>query len=96
MSRTLVVSIALVLALGAGALAVPSKEKVAMAKDAKVELSDAVTKATAKSPGRAIEVELGKKNGKVVWEVEVLANDKVNEVDIDAKTGDVVDTEPKK
>ena len=96
MSRTILVSIPIVLGLGAVALAVPSKDKVAMAKDAKVELADAVTKATAKSAGRAIEVELGKKNGKVVWEVEVLANDKVTEVDIDAKTGDVVDSEPKK
>jgi uncharacterized membrane protein YkoI len=79
------------------AMASPSKEKLAMAKDAKVELTDAVAKATGKAPGRAIEIELKKKKARLVWEVEVLgADDKISEVDVDAKTGEVVDTEAKK
>jgi len=79
------------------AMAIPSKEKLALARDAKVELTAAVTKATGKAPGRAIEIELKKKNGKIVWEVEIItAGDKLSEVDVDAKTGDIVDTEVKK
>ena len=54
-------------------------------------------KATAKSPGQAVEAELKKKGGKVVWEVEVLGDDgKLTEVDVSTETGDVVDTEAKK
>jgi uncharacterized membrane protein YkoI len=73
------------------------KGKVAMAKAAKVDISDAIKKATSKASGKAIEVELKKKGGATVWEVEVLAdNGKVTEVDVDANTGDVVDSENQK
>src|SRR5215831_9017489 len=73
------------------------KEKVAMAKEAKVDLAQASSKAMAKVPGQAIEVELAKKKGKVLWEVEILTADgKLMEVDVDAISGEVVDSENKK
>jgi uncharacterized membrane protein YkoI len=73
------------------------KGKVAMAKGAKVDISDAINKATSKASGKAIEVELKKKGGTTVWEIEVLADSgKVTEVDVDASTGDVVDSENQK
>jgi uncharacterized membrane protein YkoI len=70
--------------------------KAALAHEATVELAQAVTSATSKTKGRPIEIELAKKKGKVVWEVEILAaKDHLMEVDVDAKTGDVIDSEAK-
>lgn len=70
------------------------KRKAEMAKAAKTGLEAALTKATAKAPGKAIEAEIRKKKGKVVWEVEVLGEDgKIAEVDVDADSGEVVDSE---
>lgn len=72
------------------------EEKVAMAKAAKVKLTDAVANATAKVAGDPVEVELARKK-KLVWEIEVLTSaGKLVEVDVSADTGEVVDTEPQK
>jgi len=88
---------AAMLAFCSPAFASPTKEKLALARDAKVELTAAVARATGKAPGRPIEIELKKKKGKLVWEVEILsADEKIHEVDVDAKTGDIIDTEAKK
>ena len=90
------VALSLVLSLPAVAKNVrSSKAKIEMAKAAKVNLGAALAKASDK--GKPIEAELQKKHGKVVWEIEALtADDKLTEVDVDASTGDVVDSEPKK
>lgn len=88
---------ALVLALTSPAFASAKKEKIEMAKGAKTSLVDALGKATAKTPGKAVEAELKKKGGKVVWEVEVLGEDgKMSEVDVSTETGEVADMEAKK
>ena len=72
------------------------KSKAALAKTAKTDLAAALGKATAKVPGKAVEVEIRKKKGKTVWEVEVLGDDgTMTEVDVDADSGEVVDTEGK-
>jgi len=85
-----------VLAGGSAAGAGKPEEKIAMAKGAKVGLSAAVAKATAKVAGDPVEVELARKK-KVVWEIEVLTPEgKLVEVDVAADTGEVVDTEPQK
>src|SRR5262245_63344288 len=85
---------ATIFALGTPAIAVPTQEKLELAREAKVELTDAIAKATSKVPGRAIESELKNKKGKLVWEVEIVGEDgKLNEVDLDAKTGEVIDSE---
>ena len=61
-------------------------------------LADPVTRSAVEAwlnPGAF--AELKKKNGKAVWEIEVLADSgKVVEVDVDADTGDVVDSETQK
>ncbi len=65
-------------------------------KDAKVTIDQAVKFATAKVQGTVVEAQLEKKQGKTVWEVEVVGADgKVMELHIDAVSGDVVDTEEK-
>jgi uncharacterized membrane protein YkoI len=70
--------------------------KIALAKTVKTTIDQAIAKATAKAPGKVFEVELAKKNGKAVWEIEILSEDgKVVEVDVDATTGEVADTEDK-
>jgi uncharacterized membrane protein YkoI len=72
------------------------KTKTAIAKALKTTIEDAIAKAKAKSPGKVFEVELAKKGGKAVWEIEILGDDgKVQEVDVDASSGEVVDAEAK-
>jgi uncharacterized membrane protein YkoI len=86
-------------ALAPGSMAVAGQPsgKALLAHEATVELTQALTTATGKTKGRPIEVELARKKGKVVWEVEVLAaQDHLVEVDVDAKTGEVIDSEPKR
>lgn len=69
-------------------------EKAALMKDAKVEVTEAIKTATTKVPGRVVDTELRSKNGKPVWEVDVLGADgKTTEVDVDAVTGQITDME---
>src|SRR5512140_2603118 len=69
-------------------------EKVALLGGAKVDMDAAIKAALAKVPGRAVDTELHTKNGKTVWEIDVVsADNKVTEVDVDATTGAVIDSE---
>jgi uncharacterized membrane protein YkoI len=78
---------------------VGSAERVEMMKTVKIEAADATNTAVAKAPGRVVDLELRSKGGKAVWEVDILGADgKVMEVDVDADSGAVNDsesTEPK-
>lgn len=74
-----------------------SKETVEMASTAKVTIDQAIKTASEKVAGKVVEAELEKKHDKLVWEVEVVtAENKVMEVHIDAKSGDVIDVEEEK
>jgi uncharacterized membrane protein YkoI len=69
-------------------------EQMALLKGAKIELTDAIKAAQEKVPGRVMDTELRAKNGRTVWEVDIVSADaKAVEVDVDASTGQVVDTE---
>jgi len=69
-------------------------ERVEMLKTAKVEAADAIKGALEKAPGRVVDFELRSKSGKTTWEVDILGADgKVVEVDVDADTGVVTDSE---
>lgn len=96
---TLTLAVGAVLALGSPAWSDKKKDKddiAAMAKEATVTIEQAVKTAVEKTPGTAVEAELEKKHGKVVWEVEILGADgAITEVHIDAATGTVIDTEAK-
>ena len=71
-----------------------STERVALLNGAKVEADAAIKAALAKAPGRVVDLELRSKSGKTVWEVDVLGADgKVIEVDVDASSGAVTDSE---
>ena len=74
-----------------------TKETVEMAATAKVTIDQAIKTALEKVPGKAVEAELEKKHGTLVWEVEVVtAENKVMEVHIDAGSGAVIDVEEEK
>jgi uncharacterized membrane protein YkoI len=67
-----------------------------LVKDAKVTIDQAIKTASEKVAGTLIEVELAKKHGLIVWEVEILrAEGNVAEVRIDANDGRVIATKEK-
>ncbi len=69
-------------------------QQVELLRGAKIEVSDAIKAATTKAPGRVLDTELRAKGGHTVWEVDVLTADgKVVEVDVDATSGQAVDSE---
>lgn len=69
--------------------------QIELLQGAKIEVSDAIKAALVKAPGRVLDTELrGKQPGRTVWEVDILTADgKVVEVDVDATSGQVVDSE---
>mgnify|MGYP000193264583 CR=1 FL=1 len=73
---------------------VSNADKVALLNGAKVDITDAIKAAQGKAPGRVVDTELRSKGGKTVWEIDVVGADgKVTEVDVDATTGAVTDSE---
>jgi uncharacterized membrane protein YkoI len=69
-------------------------QEMELIKTSKIEVTDAIKAAQDKKPGRVIDTELKSKNGRTVWEVDVATADgKTAEVDVDAQTGQVMDTE---
>jgi uncharacterized membrane protein YkoI len=69
-------------------------QELELIKTSKIEVTDAIKSAQTKTPGRVIDTELRSKNGRTVWEVDVATADgKAAEVDVDAQTGQVLDSE---
>jgi uncharacterized membrane protein YkoI len=69
-------------------------EELPLLKASKIDVTDAIKAALAKAPGRVIDTEIHSKQGRTVWEVDVVAADgKVVEVDVDATSGQVLDSE---
>jgi uncharacterized membrane protein YkoI len=60
---------------------------------AKIGLAKGIEIATKRVPGKATDVELEFEDGRLVLEVEVFADGKVFEVEIDAETGQVLEVE---
>ena len=73
------------------------KAKAEMASEAKVTIEQAIKAASEKVQGTVIEAELEKKQGKTIWEVEVVTTDgTVMEAIVDSATGAVTSIEKKK
>lgn len=73
------------------------KAKAEMASEAKVTIEQAIKAASEKVQGTVIEAELEKKQGNIVWEVEVVTPDgTVMEAIVDSATGAVTTVEKKK
>jgi uncharacterized membrane protein YkoI len=69
-------------------------QELELLKASKVDVTDAIKAAQGKRPGRVFNTELRSKNGRTVWEVDIATADgKSAEVDVDAQTGEVIDTE---
>ena len=69
-------------------------EELELITSTKIEVADAIKTALEKKPGRVIDTELRKKNGRPVWEVDIVTPEgKTAEVDVDGATGQVVDAE---
>lgn len=73
-----------------------SKDKAAMAAAAKISIEQAIKTASDKMPGKIIEAELEHKNGKLVWEIEIVKDGHVTELHVDSATGDVIASKDKK
>jgi len=74
-----------------------TRKAVELSKTTKVPVDQAIKTASEKLPGKIIQAELEEKQGKTVWEVEIVGPDgQVTELHIDANTGAVVGTERKK
>lgn len=58
-----------------------------------ITVHDAATRARADIPGKVIEIESDHHRGRPVWEVHVATEDTIEELTIDARTGEVLDTE---
>jgi uncharacterized membrane protein YkoI len=72
------------------------KQVVAMATAAKVTIDQAIKTAVDNFPGKVIEAELGKKDDRTLWEVEILTEEQgIMVVWVDADSGVVVTTEEK-
>lgn len=65
-------------------------EDAARAARARITAADAVRRARAAVPGRAVDLELDDHAGTVVFEIEVVAPDRTVEVVVDAVTGEVI------
>lgn len=73
-----------------------TQDIVAMATSAKITIEEAMKTALENFPGKVIEVELEKKQGKTAWEVEILTSEQgIMKVYVDADSGSVMTTEEK-
>ena len=74
------------------------KHKVHVASEAQVSAAQAIQTASQKVQGTVVEAELEEEdNHKAIWEVEIVTADgKLMEVEIDAKSGDVLGVEEEK
>ena len=67
-------------------------EKGALAAAATVSIEQAVKTGIAKQPGKVIEAELEREDGRVVWDLEIVAADgSIAELSIDASSGAIVE-----
>jgi uncharacterized membrane protein YkoI len=87
--------VALLAAVGCASSAKMSNtEKLTLLGGTKVDVADAIKTALVKAPGRVADTELRSKNGKTVWEIDIATPDgKIMEVDVDATTGGITDSE---
>jgi len=69
-------------------------ERLALLGKTTVDVTEAIKTGLGKVPGRVVDTELRSKNGKIVWEIDIASPDgKFAEVDVDAGTGVVADSE---
>ena len=85
--------IAVGLALVFGATVAPAwamfETDRALSEKATVSMVDAIKTAEAAKPGKAVEVDMGKDDGRVVYKIEIVDGKKTHKVYVDAMTGKI-------
>jgi hypothetical protein len=94
----IICSVAVTAILACGVMGCMTKEKreAKLQAEAKVSKADAEKAALAKVPGGTIkEAELEKEKGKLIWsfDISISGSNDIKEVQVDAKTGEVVSVE---
>jgi hypothetical protein len=85
---------AAILATGAVGCASEQQEQAELQSQAKIGKEQAQQTALSKAPGGTIkEGELEKEHGKLIWSFDITGSPGVTEVNVDAMTGEVVNTE---
>jgi uncharacterized membrane protein YkoI len=73
-----------------------AKEGLAMAMAAKIGIEEAIKTALENFPGKVVEVDLEKKQERIVWEIGILTAERgIMSVYVDSDTGSVITTEEK-
>lgn len=92
--KKVIVSVGLAVILGSTAVPVwaLSESDRELSEMVTVRLVDAVNVALQARPGKAVEVHMGKANGRVVYKVEIVDGWKTHKVYVDAMTGKVQGT----
>jgi hypothetical protein len=93
--KTIITSVtAALVVLGIAGCASEKQEQAEMQSQAKISKEQAQQTALTKAPGGTIkEAELENENGKLIWSFDITGSPGVTEVNVDAITGDVVNTE---
>lgn len=85
------ISVGLALLLGAGtapAWALFESDR-ALSEKATVSMIDAIKTAEQARPGKTVEADMGKEDGRVVYKIEIVDGSKTHKVYVDAMTGKV-------
>jgi len=80
-----------------GSIPVSDKKTTDFPDMAKISIMDALNKAKAKYPGKAVEAELKNEDGYLIYKVEIVGPDRsVMELEVDAGNGAILGTEKEK
>ena len=83
-----VMAVILALSLGVGQAWALFETNKKLSESAKIPMDQAVKQATMEVPGKAVEAQLGKEEGRTVYEIDIIdASNKERTVYIDAQTG---------
>lgn len=90
LNKTLLAGIALVTTAGLSTAALADREDILLMKEAKVSLINAIQAAEKHQGGRAYEANLDDDSFRPAYEVSVIKDDRIYDVQVDAVTGEVL------
>jgi len=87
-------AVALTISVGIGQAWALFESNKQLAEQAKITMSEAITEAVKAVPGKAVEAQIGKEEGRTVYEVDIIdMNKKERTVYVDAETGKMLKIE---
>jgi uncharacterized membrane protein YkoI len=91
--RSWILALAIIIGLSFGNAWALFESDKKLSEKATITLADAVKTALTKVPGKAVEVNMGKDEGRVVYKVEIIeTGGKTRHVYVDANNGSIVET----